>query len=161
MRDDRQLQAAILAFKLADRGMRKEINDATRATFNQPWRAGIASRARTGLEQRVLVPGARVAAGNPPEFVAVTSRRRLRGGLIPDVAGAAVEFGARDTITRYRRTSPRGTVHDVQRHTRRQLPRPRKRGPVMDTLGEMGGRVASLWVQMIVRTYCEAADEGR
>jgi hypothetical protein len=156
--DDRALQAAVLAFKVADRGLRKEINDATRSTFNGPWRSGIAARAHTRLEQRVLVPGARVAAGNPPVFVAATSRRRLRGGLVPDTDGGPVEFGAADRAVTYSRRSVKGKVHQVTRHTRRQLPRSRKSGPVWGAVAEFGGRAASLWVQMIVRTYYKAAD---
>lgn len=158
--DDRALQAAVLAFKAADRGLRKDINDATRTTFNGPWRSAIAVRARTPLESRVLVPGARVAAGNPPVFVAATSKRRLRGGLVPDTGGAPVEFGAADTAVTYSRRSPKGNVHQVTRHTRRQLPRRRNAGPVMGAAAEMGRRAASLWVQLIVKTYYDAAEGG-
>ena len=158
---DRALQAAVLAFKVADRGLKKRINDATRAKLNEPWKAGIAQRSSTRLEQRVLVPGARVAAGNPPTFVAATSKRKLRGGLAADTDGHAVEFGAADIVTEYQRRKPSGGTARVKRHTRRQLPRRRDAGPVMETAEEMGGRAASLWVQLIVRTYCEAADESR
>jgi hypothetical protein len=158
--DDRSLQAAVLAFKLADRGLKKRINDATREQLNAPWKTGIAQRASTRLEQRVLVPGARVAAGNPPVFMASTSKRRLRGGLVPDVLGHAVEFGAADTETTYARRTPSGGTTSVTRHTRRQLPRRRKAGPIMATAAEMGHRAASLWVQLIVKVYSDAA-EGR
>lgn len=156
--DDRALQAAVLAFKAADRGLRKEINDATRSTFNGPWRSAIAARAHTPLESRVLVPGARVAAGNPPVFVAATSKRRLRGGLVPDTGAGPVEFGAADKAVTYSRRSVKGNVHQVTRHTRRQLPRRRKAGPVWNSVAEFGGRAASLWVQLIVKTYYDAAD---
>lgn len=159
--DDRSLQAAVLAFKLADRGLKKRVNDAVRTHLNQPWKSGIAQRASTPLEQRVLVPGARVAAGNPPAFVAATSNRRLSGGLIPNAQGHAVEFGAADTTTTYRRRTPSGGTTSVTRHTRRQLPRRRKAGPVMATAAEFGGRAASLWTQLIVKVYHDAADEGR
>lgn len=156
--DDRQLQAAVLAFKVADRGLRKSINDATRTTFNTPWRTGIQSRARTRLERRVLAPGARIAAGNPPVFVASSSRRRLPGGLIPDTSGAAVEWGAPDRTTTYNRRTPSGGTTSVTRHTRRQLPRRRTTGPVMGTVADMAPRAASLWVQLIVKTYYDAAE---
>jgi hypothetical protein len=156
--DDRSLQAAVLAFKLADRGLKKRVNDATRTHLNAPWKAGIASRASTPLEQRVLVPGARVAAGNPPRFVAYNSRRRLRGGLIPDEEGYAVEFGAADDTATYQRRSKKGGSHEVTRHTARQLPRRRKYGPVMQTANEMGHRAASLWVQLIVKVYYDASE---
>jgi len=158
--DDRSLQAAVLAFKLADRGLKKRVNDATRTLLNAPWKAGIAARATTPLEQRVLVPGARVAADNPPAFVAGTSRRRLSGGLVPDADAAAVEFGAPDITTTYRRRTRSGGSTQVTRHTRRQLPRPRKSGPVMGALAEFGGRAASLWTQLIVKVYYDASEEG-
>lgn len=158
--DDRQLQAAVLAFKAADRGLRRRINTSTRDVFNAPWHTGIAARSRTRLEQRVLVPGARVAAGNPPVFIASSSRRRLPGGLIPDRDGAAVEWGAVDSTTTYQRRTPSGGSTSVIRHTRRQLPARRRAGPVMATLAELAPRAASLWTQLIIRTYYDAA-EGR
>lgn len=156
--DDRALQAAVLAFRLAGRDLRKRINDSTRATFNAPWKTGIDSRARTRLEKRVLVPGARIRAGNPPVFVAAASRRRLRGGFVPDTMGHAVEFGAADTAVTYTATSRKGTRYQVTRHTRRQLPARRRRGPVFQTLDEMYHRVPSLWTQLIIKVYADAAE---
>jgi hypothetical protein len=147
--DDRALQAAVLAFKAADRGLRKDINAATRTTFNQPWRSGIAGRVRTPLERRVLVPGARIKAGNPPEFIAASSTRALRGGLVPDTTWAAVELGADQNRMK------------GKRHTTHQLPARRRRGPVFNTLADMQHRVPRLWAQLIVKTYCDAADESR
>lgn len=146
--DDRALQAAVLALRLADRGLRKQINDATRATLNAPWRTGIEQRVRTPLERRVLVPGARIAAGNPPTFVAASSRRALRGGLVPDTTWPAVEFGADRNRTK------------GKRHTTRQLPARRKRGPVFNTLSDIAHRAPHLWAQLIVKVYVDAA-EGR
>ena len=147
--DDRALQAAVLAFKAADRGLRKDINDATRSTFNQPWKTGIAGRVRTPLERRVLAPGARIAAGNPPTFIAASSKRALRGGLVPDTGWPGVEFGAD-------RNRKRGN-----RHTTRQLPARRPKGPVFNTVADMAHRVPRLWAQLIVKVYSDAADEGR
>ena len=158
--DDRSLQAAVLAFKLADRGLKKRINDATRTHLNEPWKWGITQRASTRLEQRVLVPGARIAAGNPPSFVAATSKRRLRGGFIADVDGHSAEYGAADIETTYPRRTPSGGTTSVTRHTRRQLPRRRKLGPVMETAEEMGHRAASLWTQLIIKVYYDASEEG-
>jgi hypothetical protein len=146
--DDRALQAAVLAFKAADRDLRKNINDATRTTFNEPWRSGIAGRVRTPLERRVLAPGARIAAGNPPTFVAASSKRALRGGLVPDTGWAGVELGADQNRKK------------GNRHTTRQLPARRRRGPVFDTLADMAHRAPKLWAQLIVKVYCDAA-EGR
>lgn len=147
--NDRALQAAVLAFKVADRDLRKRINDATRDTFNQPWRSGIAGRCSTRLEQRVLRPGARIAAGGDPEFVAASSKRALSGGLVPDESWAGVELGADRSRTK------------GKRHTTRQLPSRRPKGPVFNTLADMAHRAPQLWAQLIVKVYSDAADESR
>src|SRR4029079_2205552 len=144
----RALQAAVLAFKAADRDLRKRINDSTRATFNQPWRSGIEQRCSTRLEQRVLRPGARIGAGRDPEFIAAGSKRALSGGLVPDTTWAGVEFGVD-------RSRMKG-----KRHTTRQLPARRPKGPVFNTLADMAHRAPRLWAQLIVKVYCDAADEG-
>ena len=160
--DDRVFQAAVLAFKVADRDLRKRINDSTRAMFNAPWKSGITQRASTRLEQRVLVPGARIAAGNPPAFVAASSKRALRGGLVPDTDWPAVEFGVsnREETTTYDRRTKTGST-EVTRHTRRQLRARRKKGPVFETLDEFPDRASRLWAQLIVKVYSDAADESR
>jgi hypothetical protein len=146
--DDRALQAAVLAWRLADRDLRKRINDATRTTFNTPWRTGIEQRCRTPLERRVLLTGARIKAGNPPEFQAATSRKALRGGLVPESGWAGVELGVDQSRTK------------GKRHTTHQLPARRKKGPVFHTLADMAHRAPRLWAQLIVKTYIDAA-EGR
>lgn len=156
--DDREVQAAVLAFKLADRGIRKQLNDSTRTQFNEPWRSAVTAAAGTQLERRVLVPGTRVQAGNPPVFIAAASRRPLSGGLVPATQWPGVEFGANDTVSTYSRVSPKGTRHQVTRHTRRQLPRRRKHGPVFTTVSQFSERAARLWVQILVKVYADAAD---
>jgi hypothetical protein len=147
--DHRALQAAVLAYKAADRDLRKNINDATRTTFNEPWKSGINQRCSTRLEHRVLAPGARIKASNPPEFIAASSRRALRGGLVPDEQWPAVEFG-------HDQSTKKGN-----RHTARQFPARRRKGPVFKTLDEFPDRASRLWAQLIVKVYCDAADEGR
>lgn len=158
--ESRELQAAVLAFKAADRDLRKRINAATRQTMNPVWRAELAERARTPLDRAVIVKGARIAAGNPPVAVAATSTRALRGGLVPAAAWPGVELGARrDRTTTYSRRSPSGGTHRVTRHTRRQLPARRAGGRIaLPAMQEMGPRLASLWVQLIVRVYRDAAE---
>lgn len=135
-KESREAQATVLAFRLAGRDLRKRINDATRVKFNQPWKQGIQSRVTGKLEAKVLVPGARIAAGNPPEFRAASSTRKLRGGLVPDKQWPAAEFGS-------------------DKH--KQLPARRKKGPVFKTLDEFPSRAASLWTQIVIKIYSDAA----
>lgn len=158
--DHRAAQAAVLAFKSANRGLRTRINKATRETMNPVWRGLVAEHARTATDRAVVVKGARIAAGNPPVAVAATSRRPLRGGLVPIEQWPAVELGAaRNVRTTYRRRSKNGGTHTVTRRTRRQLPDRTSSGRVaLRAAADIGPRLASLWVQIIVRVYRDAAE---
>jgi hypothetical protein len=158
--DVREAQAAVLAFKAADRDLRKRINTATRETMNPVWRSLVDEHASSPIDKRVLAKGARVAAGNPPTAIAASSRRPLSGGFIPADDWPGREFGAnRNATTTYTRRSPAGTTHQVTRHTRRQLPARNPSGRVVyAAVRKIAPRLASLWVQLIVRTYYDAAD---
>lgn len=165
MKDDRALQAAVLAFKAADRNLRSDINKATRETMNPVWRGLVAQNAtgKGGLTDRLLGPGARVAAGNPPVAKAAQSTRGVGRGrsLRPADDFGPWEFGVpnREKYTRYRRTSPKGKPHNVRRRTMRGLPQGDRSGRVVyPAFAEIAPRMVSLWVQLIVRKYHEAAE---
>lgn len=161
-RGSRELRAAGLAMKLVERDARNSINRSMRSTMNPVWRRAVADRARTRLDQRVLNTGVRVAPGSPPVLYAAGSTRALPGGLVPANTFYAVEFGAdQDTVTTYQRRSAKGTTHQVTRHTSRQLPARRRQGRVVyPAAAELGPRLASLYVQTIVRGIHEAAEKG-
>lgn len=162
VRGDDRLRAVVLALKAARRDVRNDIAKATRQTMSPVWRDAVAKRARTDIDRKVIAQGARIVAGNPPVAVAAQSRRRLAGGLVPTERWHAVEFGAnREEVTTYDRRSPRGTVHDVTRHTQRQLPPRYRKGRVAyPALKEVVPRLASLWVQIVVRKFNEAVEKG-
>jgi hypothetical protein len=157
-----ELQAVVIALKAARRDVRNDINKATRQTLSPVWREEVTSRTRTSLDRRVLAQGARILAGNPPTLVAATSTRRLPGGLVPAAQWQGVEFGAnRDAVTTYKRRSTGGVIHDVSRHTRRQLPARRRKGRVVyQAAADLAPRAASLWVALIVRKFNEAVEKG-
>lgn len=157
-----QLRAVALAMKLIERDVRNAINRATRQTMTPVWRDAVAANARTGLDRRVVATGVRIAAGNPPALVAATSKRALRGGLVPVETWQAVEFGAdREKVTTYSRRSPKGTQHQVTRHTARQMPQRRRGGRVAyPAVKQFAPRLAALWVQIVVRQIHEAAERG-
>jgi hypothetical protein len=159
VQDDRSLQAAVLAFRLAGRDLKRRINTSTKDVFDPVWKSEVRSRAKTGLEQRVLVPGTRVATGNPPTFVAGASRRKLKGGLVPDTDWAPVEFGTRKhgKFRTYTTHSSRGKAYRVSRRTAQQLPARRRHGPVYSALEPMIHRVPSLWAQIVYKIYNDAA----
>lgn len=159
----REIRAAALALRGADRNLRSDINKATREVMSPVWKALVQARADRRRDQKVLATGARIKAGNPPAAVAATSRRRLRGGLVPGEQWAALEFGAnRDKTTTYTRRSKTGGTHQVTRHAARQLPPRRRTGHVIyPAVKEIAPRMVSLWVQTIVRKYYEAAEKMR
>lgn len=159
VQDDRALQAAVLAFRVAGRDLKRRINTSTKEVFDPVWKAEVRAGAKTRLEQRVLVPGTRVAPGNPPTFIAGASKRKLKGRLIPDSDWAPVEFGThkRGKFSSYRTHSAAGKSYNVSRRTANQLPARRRHGPVYSALEPMIHRVPSLWAQIIYKTYNDAA----
>jgi len=164
--DDRVLKAAVLAFKAADRDLRADINRATREKMNPVWRDVVQSRAagQGGLTSRMLGAGAKIAAGNPPVAKAAQSTRKVGRGLVPADDYGPWEFGVpnREKFTRYtRRNRVAGGSHKVRRRTMRGLPSKASGGRVVyPAWSEVAPRMVSLWVQLIVKTYHDAA-EGR
>lgn len=171
IRQARPLQAVVLAMKLADRDLRKRINNATRDTLNPVWRRAVDERMQSRVDQRVFGTGTRIAAGNPPSAVAGSSSRRLPGGLVPLENWRAWEFGAvaRDsTYTEYPRaahTRRQGgqTVQvrgsRVRRRTLVQVPAHVRTGRVLyPAFAELAPRVAALWAQIVVREYAESLE---
>lgn len=162
MRGSDQLQAAVAGLKGARRDVRNTVNRATRATLSPVWKQEVESRVSRRADVRVF-KGARIVAGNPPYAVAATSKRALSGGLVPATGWQGLEFGAVDPgrVTTYTRRSAGGGTHQVTRHTARQLPRRFPKGRVVyPALGDLGPRLASLWVSVIVRVFNDAAEQG-
>lgn len=157
------IRAAVLALKAADRGLRSDINKATRVVMSPVWKELITRRSRTRRDRAVLAKGVRIKAGNPPAGIAANSSRALRGGLVPGQQWQVFEFGADPgRVTTYDRKSRNGGTHKVTRHTTRQLPGVSRTGHVVyPSLKAFVPRLVSLWVQTIVRTYHDAAEEAR
>lgn len=162
VRDHRELRATVLALKAADRDLRNDINRATTATMGPVWKSLVEANASRPMDARVLAKGARIKPGNPPVAMAAMSRRALSGGFVPTDRWHAFEFGAdRETTTTYERRSPLGTVHQVTRHTRRQLPPRIRAGRVVyPAFADIVPRLISLWVQLVIRKYADAAERS-
>lgn len=165
--DAPELRAAVLALKGLDRDLRSRINKATTSTMNPVWKSLVEANATGHQDFRIMVPGTRIAAGNPPSAVAANSKRALRkgkGALTPAFHWRGFEFGAvdRNAYSRYKRTSPGGKVHQVERRTMRGMPRRTPKGRVVyPAFAEIAPRMVSLWVQLIVKTVAEAAEGKR
>jgi len=151
-----EIKAAVLAMKVMDKDLRKVINDQTRTQGNELWRGLLQMNATTTMDMRMLVKGARVAAGNPPRLIAAASKRKaLSGGMTPDLHGKTAEFGVKDreAVSTYTRKSRRGGSHTVKRRTRRGLPAYDPNGRVVyPAVADAMPRFISLWTQTIIRT---------
>jgi hypothetical protein len=153
--DDRAIRATVLGFKELDATYRRELTKATRTVLAPEFGRALERHGRTTVDARVLVAGNKVTGGNPPVLVAGSSRRKLSGGLVPDLDWATVEFG---TLDRNKRTTYTRSGFKVTRHTRRQVPARVKSGRVvMPAVADTIPRAVSMWVQQFVRLVYEAS----
>lgn len=167
--DDRTLAASVLAFKAASRDLRRDINAATRETMNPVWRSLVTGNlsGTDAMTSKMLNNGVRIAAGNPPIAKAAQSTRKVGtgGSLTPREDYGAWEFGVpnrNQSSTYERRNRKTGGRHKVARRTMRGLPRRHTEGRVVyPAFAEIAPRMVSLWVQLIVRKYHEAAEGKR
>jgi hypothetical protein len=164
--DTRELQAAVLALKSADRELRGNINRATVEVGNAIWRPTVEAHATRHMDARVLAVGARVKGGNPPVAMAANSTRPVgkTKRLIPATMWQGFEFGAdRESYSRYQRVNrTTGGTHTVERRTMRGLPpRYRKGRVVFPAFADVAPRMVSLWVQLIIKAYNDAAEGKR
>lgn len=159
----KELQAVLLAMRSLEKDLAKQLRQQTKAVVGPEWTKAVRENAQTRLEQRVLADTARVAVSN--QNVTLKSAgvgKRLSGGLLPKESAYAVEFGA-DRFQpgqgrTYGSTSIKGkkfTVHN--RNTVGQLrPRNKKGYVVYPAIADVIPKIASLWVQTIMRGLHEA-----
>lgn len=161
----RQLQAVVLAFRLMDKELKRDINKATRDQLNPTWKALVELEAQGPGTHAVLVPGTRINAGNPPTAKAATSTRKLSGGARPVDLAHLYEFGVGDP-ERFgkpyqRKNRKTGGTHTVTRRTMRQLPKREPKGrAIYPAFAELAPRMASLWTQLVVKKTHEAFEKG-
>lgn len=153
----REMQAAVVALRAIDKDMRRDLNKGTRAVVGPVWKQAVESNATRAMDRTVLVPGTRVNVGSRPSLIAASSRKTLRGGLVPTDSWKAYEFGGlRGKTTKYRGRRG-GRSFDVERRTKRQLPEFRKGGRVLyPAVADVAPRVFALWAQTVVRLVYKA-----
>lgn len=162
--DHRALQAAVLAFKALGKTLQKDIRRATVQTMGPEWKQAVNERASSKMDQLIIAKGARIAGGNPPRAIAASSTRKLSGGLVPRENWQGWEFGSNGLRrTTYQRRNRNGIgTHRVTRDTVAQLPRRNAKGRIaFPAAAELGPRLASLFVQIVVRRVHEAAEGKR
>ncbi len=154
--------AVILAMRSVDRTIAKMVRRETKRIAAPEWMKALNRRANSALESAVMVNTATVAVSN--QNVRITSAnkgRPLSGGLAPKQDWHAVEFGAdrEQKVTYNRRARGDGALHNVTRRVARGLKTRNSKGYVFyPAAREMVPRMASLWVQTVVRTIGEALE---
>lgn len=153
-KDSRELQAALLAIASVGKEIQAQLRRHTKRVAEPEWQKGLAERASSKLDHKVLVKTARVQVRDTNVVLRSGATGKLKDITRP------VEFGAdRNQVKTYkgRRGSKR---FNVKRHTARQLGWRRKGGRVVwPTAEDMIPRMVSLWVQTTVRTFHEALEK--
>lgn len=159
VRGSAELRDIALAIQQSDRDVRRVIRQYAKSEMTAPWLTAINKRASTIPERRVISSTATVSVSD--QNVRITSAakgRRLSGGLNPKTEYGAIEFGGdRGKKSTYTRKG-----HRVTRRTQMQLrPRNRKGYVFYPAAKEMIPRLASLWVQSVVKLYGDLFDGKR
>ncbi len=158
--DSRQLLLVVTAMRGLDREARKHIRRVTKPVVQKEWQWGLAQRAETRLEHRVLVDTARVAVSDQNVTLkSAGSTRELTGGLAPSWGWAGVEYGADLKPSTYTRWTKRGRAVKITRTSGHQFKHRAKSGHVVfPTAADLIPRLASLWVQTWVRAFHDATE---
>lgn len=153
----REMEAAVVALRGIDKDVRRDLTKQTRAVVGPVWKQQVEKNATRAMDRAVLVPGTRVNVGARPALIAASSRRALRGGLVPSESWRAYEFGGKRGLTKEYRGRRGGKTFPVRRHTKRQLPEFKKGGRVLyPAVAEIAPRVFALWAQTVVRLVYKA-----
>lgn len=153
-----EMKLAVLAMKKADKFVRREVSQRMRETMTPAWKQEVSGHltGRT-MERAMILPGTRIAAGNPPQLIAASSKRTIGsgGGLTADKHWAGFEYGAGDGVRSV--TSKNGKTY--KRHVMRHLPARNSKGYVLGPASaNILPRVASFWTQSVLKSFMDAAD---
>ena len=165
MSDDapRELRAAVLAMRAADKDIRRDVSGQLRSEMNPVWRDAVSRRITRPQDSIVLASGVRIAGGNPPAFIAGNGSRSKGsgGGLQPVRDWPGWEYGAgRKTATYTARRG--GTSYRITRNVTAGYPRRSRHGRVLGPAARaVLPRAASYWVQSVIRAWLDAAETGR
>lgn len=152
VRGSRELQATVLALRQAQSDIRQDINKTARTQLRPIWQGELGARARTSMERKVILPGARVTASERGvTLYAATSRRPLAGGMVPSEDWPGVEFGAHTKRVQVRQRSRRGRVYTRPLWINRQFKGRQKNGMIaFNAASETGTKLVALWVHTVV-----------
>lgn len=158
----RELRAAVLAMKRADKAVRADISQQLRSVMSPEWTHELAQHLTGDPREKILLSGSRIQAGNPPTLITASGKRRFGRGLIPNEHWQAFEYGAssRKLVTYARRNRTNPGKHKVTRDTHAGLPRFQKGGRVIGpSVAAILPRAAAFWVQSVVKAFMDAAEK--
>ena len=134
--NSKELQGTILLMRGAGREVAKEIRGRTKSVIDPVWKDAVKLNASTTLERQVLAATARTAISDQNVTLSVASvGKALKGGAKPVDIVAGVEFGSKN----YKQFKGRN----------------RKGYVVMPAVADVIPRIASLWIQTVVKTFYE------
>ena len=156
--DSRELQATLVALKVLPSEITKASRKYTKALVDGEWQKGLSERAVTPLQRTTLVTTAVSSVTDRNVALKSATKGRVGRGTPSSVVAKGAEFGADiNAYSRYQRRSPKGTVHTVTRRTTRGFGHFRPKGRVVyPTANDILPRVASIYVQTLLRTAAEA-----
>lgn len=159
------LRASVVAVHQAGIDLFRQINTTMSETMGPAWRDEV-TQSLTGagrMEAAMLLPGTRIAWGNPPALEAANSAAAVGNGLVPNRHAAGYEFGAAGTTRtkqRVGRGKNPGRLYD--RRAMRHLPARRRNGRVVyPAAARILPRIAAYWVQTVIRTILDAVETGQ
>jgi hypothetical protein len=166
VKGSRELQAVVLALKIAEPKLRPEMYARTRQKILPDWTTGIQEKINAKPYAKLhtaLMKGQRVSVGTQGVSVlAAQSSRPVRPGstLTPKQNWAAAEFG-----TKPREELIRGRRGATQYQYRRKimtgfLANNRKGKFAFRQAEEMVSRSVAMWVQTVVQVMREAVEKG-
>lgn len=133
--NSKELQGVILLVRGAPREIAKELRQRTKGVVEPLFKSTIANEAKTPLQKQLALT-ARVAVSDQNVTLSVgTVGKKLSGGATMKLLAPAVEFGA---------TKRKGFG-----------PRNRKGNVFYPTVAQIIPKVASLWIQTVIRTFHE------
>lgn len=156
-----ELRAVLFAMRSLDRTIAKFVRREVKAMAQPEWMSALSRRAKSRLQQRVLVSTATVAVSNQNIRVASAMKGRLlSGGFDPKTDWHAAEFGAdQSRVLDYSRRSRKGGRHNVKRRIGRGLPARKAGGYVFfEAAHEMIPRLGRLLFQTVYRSIATATE---
>ncbi|WP_157001431.1 hypothetical protein [Agromyces laixinhei] len=139
------LRAVKSAVAAAPAELQRLLADTAADQLSAAWGEELAKRPASRAQQFFVLYGARALPF--ADGLRVETGDETDPGLT-----RAYEFGTKDRekVTTYRRRSPKGRVHSVTRHTRRQLPQRRAGGYIAyPAANKLGARVFNMWAELV------------